>query len=813
MALYAYTYDKNTGGILLNSSPTGFSKEPRPVYAPELDALGFDRHWKYDRQTERPYLWAEANCYYYRGALVARLKGGNVFDSPEIIIPKDENDTPVMPEPAGMSLRPVDIDAMVEANREMLEIIEQTTVKKVLDVYNKYKNRLDCFHVAFSGGKDSCVLLDLVKKALPKGSFIVVFGDTGMEFPDTYDVIEKTRRMCEDEDIPFYIAKSHLAPQESWELFGPPSRVLRWCCSVHKSAPQTLKLREITGKDDYTGLDFVGVRWHESATRAEYKYENYSKKQKGQYSHNSILEWTSAEVWLYTYANKLIINEAYKKGNSRAGCLFCPMAGGVSDFMRHRNYPSEIKSYINTIRNTYNGDKRNKSNTESYFLNGGWIARKNGRELSDNPFRCLEKTTDGNYTITIIEPASDWLEWIKTIGVLDGSGGNYSVQFGEENIPFSVEITSNGYVVTISEVTLKEKPTFGRMFRQVFHKASYCIGCQVCETNCRSGCISFNGKLAVTNCIQCQDCVHCKKGYLCRKPQTKTCADFEFNGIHDCYAIDSGCLLFHSLRHPQGGGNSLKSLNSFADHAPKPEWLRAFFRLKEKFFSEHTLGPMMYDMFRRFLKDASLNEKNHFTPFAELISQIGWETDTAQGLILINLVAENPQMGWYVTNFEIGRGYARQTVEDMLIALEVKPKDAKSIAKAFKRLTETPFGTTLHFGHVTDEGDLVRTKCSIGDPRVVLYGLFKFAEKCNDFKEFTLATLLNDSIERDGVSPTRIFGLDRDDMMPMLLGLSAKHPEFITASFTHDLEKITLAEDKSSQDVLDLFKGETADVQ
>jgi phosphoadenosine phosphosulfate reductase len=249
----------------------------------------------------------------------------------------------------------------------------------------------------------------------------------------------------------------------------------------------------------------------------------------------------------------------------------------------------------------------------------------------------------------------------------------------------------------------------------------------------------------------------------------------------------------------------MKSLNSFADHAPKLEWLRSFFELKEAFFSEHTLGPMMFDMFRRFLKDASLNEKNHFTLFAELISQIGWETNTAQGLIIINLVSENPQIEWYINNFDIGRTYARQTVEDMLIALDVKPKDAKSITKAFKRLVETPLGTSLHWGFVTDDGDLVRTKCSISDPRVVLYGLFKFAEKCNNFKEFTLAMLMNDSIDRDGISPTRIFGLDRDDMMPMLLGLSAKYPDFINASFTHDLEKVTLAEDKSSQDVLDLF--------
>ena len=84
--MYSYTYDKKTGGILLNSSPTSFSKEPRPVYAQELDLLGFDKYWSYDKQTESPYMWAEANNYWYRGILVAKLKGGNIYNEPEIII-------------------------------------------------------------------------------------------------------------------------------------------------------------------------------------------------------------------------------------------------------------------------------------------------------------------------------------------------------------------------------------------------------------------------------------------------------------------------------------------------------------------------------------------------------------------------------------------------------------------------------------------------------------------------------------------------------------------------------------------------------
>ena len=64
---------------------------------------------------------------------------------------------------------------------------------------------------------------------------------------------------------------------------------------------------------------------------------------------------------------------------------------------------------------------------------------------------------------------------------------------------------------------------------------------------------------------------------------------------------------------------------------------------------------------------------------------------------------------------------------------------------------------------------------------------------------------LDDDIERDGVSPTRIFGLSRETMIPLLNGLTANYPDFISASFTLDLENITLRSDKSAQDVLELF--------
>ncbi len=760
--MYSYTYCNMTGGILLNSTPTGFSKEPRPVYAPELDLLGFDKYWKYDKQSDTPYMWAEANRYFYYGRMVAQLRGGNVYQAPEIIIPNDEDDKPVMPEPKNAKLRPIDIAGMVEANREILGWLEGTTAKKILSVYEKYKDKLDIFHVAFSGGKDSCVLLDLVKSVLPHDSFVVVFGDTGMEFPDTYEVINKFEEQCREEGIKFYRAASHLSPSESWDLFAPPSRVLRWCCSVHKSTPQTLKLREVTGKQNYTGLAYVGVRAEESATRAEYDYENYGKKQKGQYSHNSILEWTSAEVWLYIYSRNVIINEAYKKGSSRVGCICCPMGGGKSSYIEYMNYPTKVNNYFDLIKHS-NG--RKNISGEDYISNGGWNARKNGRDLSDNEIRYIEKNESGEFVIDVISPTSSWDEWVKTLS-------------DEDQELISYKKTKNGFIVSVAERLLKEKPLFSRLFRQTAHKAAYCVGCKVCEANCPSQCISFEtGDVKISGCLNC----------------------------HECHRIETGCLRYHSLRHPTGGGKIMRSLNTMSNHAPKTEWFKKLFEKGNGFFTDHGLGPEQISFFKRFLKDAGIADKNALTDFAGTILATGWDTATAMGLILVNLVNENPQVDWYIRNLEIGRVYDRKTVESMLVSFDVKPPVAKSICGAFRRLTVTPLGTNLNFGYVNGD-NLVRTICSVSDLRVILYALYKFAEKCNDHKEFTLNELLSDNIERDGVSPTRIFGLDREAMIPILLGLSASNPGFINATFTNDLDKISLKDDKTSADVLELFK-------
>lgn len=218
--MYSYTFDIQTGGILLNSTPTNFSKEPRPVYAQEMDILGFDQYWEYEKQNDVPYMWAESNLYWYRGVQIAKIKGGDLYTKPELQPAVNENGIIPFNKESGCVLEKIDIPAMCKANAELMQVIEDSTVKRIVKAYEKYKNKLDIFHVAFSGGKDSAVLLDLVKKALPKDSFVVIFGDTGMEFPDTYDVVKKTQEQCEKDGTHFYIAKSH---------FKMPNKELKYC--------------------------------------------------------------------------------------------------------------------------------------------------------------------------------------------------------------------------------------------------------------------------------------------------------------------------------------------------------------------------------------------------------------------------------------------------------------------------------------------------------------------------------------------------------------------------------------------------------
>lgn len=779
--MYSYNWDIETGGLLLNSSTLQFSKEPRPVYYQELDLLGFDKYWEYAKDDTAPYMWAEANNYIYRGKIVAQVKGGSLFTKPELII---------VEEPHGNDrlLMHVDIPLMIRRNKDFIENLTKDTIKQIYNTFREYENKLDVFHVSFSGGKDSEVTFDLVQRALPHNSFVVVFGDTGMEFSDTYQAIDIAKKRCEELGIRFYTARANINPHDSWKRFGPPSSSIRWCCSVHKTTPQLLLLRDILGKNSFTEMAFVGVRRDESVRRSGYDYISYGTKHKGQYSCNPILEWNSAEVYLYLFANGLPINMAYKKGISRAGCLLCPMAAQKNDFMNHACYADDVNSFIDIIKEVNCSEKGNEQRMRSYLENTGWKARKNGRDLSISPRDYSETQSGNNLIITFKNRDNIWKQWIKTLGRIIATSDKdvYRIENGQEVSSVIVKDINDGYcqVVVSSELT-KNNIDFLRKIRRVFRKSHYCVSCRLCEANCKLGNLQFNinGKLTISD-----SCTHCGQ----------------------CLEIDTGCLVYKSLWLSRVNGNmNKKSLDCYATHAPKMEWFTQFVKLGERFEIENGLGNNEVPAFKRFLREAGIIDNNSDTKLGSLLRENGLDNEITWALMLTNL-CYSPQVGWFVQRFPFNENISQKRISTILADEEGVSKSAeKSIPNSIKRIANLPLNE-IGFGIIVDSNKndgfiMQRKEWQNPDPRVVLFCLYKFAEACGNYYQFTLSRLMDNNVESTGVSPAQIYGLDVETMIAILKGLSINYPEFISTSFTHDLDNISLKEDKKAEDILNLF--------
>lgn len=787
--MYAYDWDAETGGFLLNSSPLQFSKEPRPVYDKELDILGFDQYWHYEKNDAYPYLWAEANNYFYRGRLVAKTKGGSLYTAPEIIL-VDE------PEPDGAPLRFVDIPAMVEKNRDLLEKLVNETTKKIYNTYVQYKDVVDVFYVAFSGGKDSIVTLDLVQKALPHNCFKVLFGDTGMEFPDTYRVVEQIKEYCHENEIKFYRAHSDYSPTCTWNIIGPPAQKMRWCCSIHKTAPQIILLREITNYPRFRGMAIMGVRADESVTRSKYDELNFATKHQDQYDFYPILHWNSAELFLYIYQENLIVNETYKKGNSRAGCLVCPMEAVKNTWFKEQCYAGNINDehstslYNQIIVNKTFAHELSPQNMREFMDIGVWKSRHNGSKLS-SPRNIYHEERKGNdFVITLDSINVDWKEWIKTLGdVCYIDNNSFSVACNENQYYFTYEFDSEkGHVFTIKNLGNAQKDIYFLAWTKiVLKKSAYCIGCRVCEANCPNGFISMkNGKVHIDD-----KCVKCKK----------------------CYKVQGGCLVAISQLLPKEG-NMNGSIDQYKNMGVQYNWVIDYLNKQNDFWENNELGSQMIASLTTFLKHAGISEKKKITPFGVLIARLDGDSEAAWGLMMCNL-AYTSQFNWWVKNIDFNRLYTQAEIDSMLQDLELTGNSRKNVLSSFKNIFNSnsvlSYGLGIGIVNIEAKGrntflvDARRKPWSNPDPRVILYSLYKFAEACGGYYQFTLSRLLDHDIDSDGISPTEIFGLDRATMEKLLNGLTINHPDFITAQFNLDLDTITLNADKKSEDVLALF--------
>ena len=767
--MYAYEWDSSTGGYILTPMPLAFSKEPRPVYYKELDILGFDKYWDYDKNDSFPYMWAEANNYYYRGRLVAKTKGGSLYTPPELVLIED-------PEPEGYPLRFVDIPAMVDKNRQLMEQLVQETIKKIYNTFIEYQDKVDVFYVAFSGGKDSVVALDLVQRALPHNCFKVLFGDTGMEFPDTYETVEKIKQICAEEKIEFLQAKSKLKPENTWQIFGPPAVTIRWCCSVHKTTPQIMQLREVLQKPDFTGMAFTGVRGDESLSRSEYDAISYGGKHSGQYSCHPILEWNTAELFLYIYENGLTFNNAYKKGNTRAGCLVCPMSQGKHDYMKYKNYPDDTDLFINKIITT-SGKNFSKENYDRFVEQGYWRTRKSGRELSFGHDKHVFEIVKGQNVITVQKKNEYWKEWAKTIGQVTSLGdGEFSIAYeGKSYAIRTISTQEGGEQFTFPNIeNSKSDIKFLSLFKSVIIKSVYCVNCGYCAAECKSGCIDMANGVHISN--QCKHCFNC----------------------HDIY---SHCLRYNSIKN-RIGAKVMTGLDRYYSFGIKENWLRVYFDYEgtSSFWKSDGDGEVpnkKKDAFLNFVKDAGLVDEDKslkgkeykyikYKPnkFAEKMFSLGVDDESMWAYLMCNLVyaEDSEEFRWFIKNIPFSETSTPESIKLRLDEVMENDKSGlgkRNICDALKSfLIKTPFGKQLGLGSVIDYEEkvssngretitlnyFVRGSWKNPDEKVILYALYKFAEACGNYRQFTLTRLLDTSVESAGISPTQIFGLNRETM-------------------------------------------------
>lgn len=805
--MYAYEWDSTTGGYILTPMPLAFSKEPRPVYYKELDILGFDKYWDYDKNDSFPYMWAEANNYYYRGRLVAKTKGGSLYTPPELVLIED-------PEPEGYPLRFVDIPAMVDKNRQLMEQLVQETIKKIYNTFIEYQDKVDVFYVAFSGGKDSVVALDLVQRALPHNCFKVLFGDTGMEFPDTYETVEKIKQICAEEKIEFLQAKSKLKPENTWQIFGPPAVTIRWCCSVHKTTPQIMQLREVLQKPDFTGMAFTGVRGDESLSRSEYDAISYGGKHSGQYSCHPILEWNTAELFLYIYENGLTFNNAYKKGNTRAGCLVCPMSQGKHDYMKYKNYPDDTDLFINKIITT-SGKNFSKENYDRFVEQGYWRTRKSGRELNFGHDKHVFEIVKGQNVITVQKKNEYWKEWAKTIGQVTSLGdGEFSIAYeGKSYAIRTISTQEGGEQFTFPNIeNSKSDIKFLSLFKSVIIKSVYCVNCGYCAAECKSGCIDMANGVHISN--QCKHCFSC----------------------HDIY---SHCLRYNSIKN-RIGAKVMTGLDRYYSFGIKENWLRVYFDYEgtSSFWKSDGDGEVpnkKKDAFLNFVKDAGLVDEDKslkgkeykyikYKPnkFAEKMFSLGVDDESMWAYLMCNLVyaEDSEEFRWFIKNIPFSETSTPESIKLRLDEVMENDKSGlgkRNICDALKSfLIKTPFGKQLGLGSVIDYEEkvssngretitlnyFVRGSWKNPDEKVILYALYKFAEACGNYRQFTLARLLDTSVESAGISPTQIFGLNRETMEKILNGLTFNYPDLIEARFTLGLDNITLKSDKTANEIL-----------
>jgi 3'-phosphoadenosine 5'-phosphosulfate sulfotransferase (PAPS reductase)/FAD synthetase/ferredoxin len=795
--VYSYVFDKKTRGFLLTTQTGKYvASEIRPVFASELSLTGLGSHFEYDRRETRPLMWGMKNTYIVAdvddkgepcGRKVAQLNNthyGNPLNAQVLFDGK-------------MKLKPVDVEAMVAANAPIMDIVVADAKRRTKELYDESIKRCDIAYIAFSGGKDSVALLDICHRVLPL-SVPVVFSDTDMELPDTYKVIDEVKKRYPDRE--FITAKAETSALENWRIFAPPSRTIRWCCSVHKSTPALMYLKKKLRMSVIKVIAFVGVRGDESYSRSFYEDASDGAKNASQLNRMPILDWGAHELWLYIFANDLIINCAYKKGLNRVGCLMCPESAGSHIALVGKMYPREIKHYCDIIAQT-SSKSFSDTNDKNEFLNDGWQARKSGTILRE-PIASTLESTDG-LTVKFQSPGfsrEKFFEWIKTIGTIVRERNTDQLLLKlplsiDDGIPVTYKAPyTGGGIATFGFFSEEEKAKMLPVIRSFLKKVSACVACRCCEAECIFGAITVrNGKLKIDG----NKCTKCRA----------------------CYEIDNSCWRYFSMREPEKSQSKMVRIHSYKTFGLQESYLSALVDLKGAFFpwyEGHPLGKNMVLAARNWFKEALLTSADGYTPtrLVSLFGMYGVRYSLGWDFIWMGLSNNSVLVNWFVTLTILDKTYTVEQLEGNL--KENYPNLTDSVVKGGLQslknmLKNSPLGKSDGVVETEGKGNTVKfltRKAKDVQPLTILYGLYLIADLA-ERGSFTVRELLTADTDSTFVSPLVAFGIAPDTFKKQCEGLRTRYPDYISTTFTHGNDGLEVYPQKHTlEDIVNLALGE-----
>lgn len=771
---------------------------PRIVFAKELRLLGIDKYG-FSNRDDSPVCWAINRKYFYKGNVIFEAKGGDIYHPPIIVYPEDYK---------YIFLETIDKHQLKKINSKQLKNLINEALDFINEQYSLYNGRVDIFSTAFSGGKDSQVVLDLVTKVIPPNKFKAFYTNTGMELPCTFDTVEKTKHILKsrypDFDLVFCNSEEDVIQQ--WKKYGPPSRMNRWCCKVRKTSLFARTLKDVLNtKTQPRSVVFEGVRADESAKRETYERVGIGVKHVNLINCRPIFYWNDTEVYLYMLLfSKVPINEGYKSGLTRIGCNICPFASSWSEYFINLLYPEISRPFVRIIEKmAENVGIKGKNGINNYISTGNWKKNAGGKGLDEDNTRMDVIKKEPDYECIIRNPKQDWKIWINTFGDLSISKMPDDTYFG--SIKFQEDIAKISAIESENKLIIKMHGTTGKVYltsymNKVLMKTAYCERCGVCEAECPTGALVVRkNELS----IDTTKCIHC----------------------HKCYDVNSyGCIVGSRRRVSEGGIKMIKYLRSsgvdkYSTFGIKKEWFESLMDMGDEwFYSYPGLGPKMIPAAINWFRDAKivdLREKKLSTIGKIIQSIYRKNTFLAWQLLWINVAFGSAVVNCYLQDLINNCEYSKNDIIAMLQYRYPGLSEAtlgNPVGALFNMFDNSPMGCKLEnidyenysikMGVVFKNGKDRKIK-KVGAANIsswaICYLLYMVAEKENRYS-FTVSELYSN---KELMGPATVFNLQLDNFHIILRSLTESG--LLVAELLGGLDNIKLHDNIKTDDLLKII--------